>query len=133
MPTLAFAEAIALGALGRMAELELRVANVATLVSNLWEPLIQIAFRLQAPAHTAAARPLLERAVTGSATVCGLVSRVGAVRGGHYAKARLAAGSMPANVEINHEGRCGRCGRALTVPESVASGIGPESALKMAA
>lgn len=24
-----------------------------------------------------------------------------------------------------HEGRCGRCGRALTVPESIASGIGP--------
>lgn len=27
-----------------------------------------------------------------------------------------------------HEGRCGRCGRKLTVPSSVASGIGPECA-----
>jgi hypothetical protein len=27
--------------------------------------------------------------------------------------------------EFWHEGRCGRCGRALTTPESIASGIGP--------
>lgn len=26
---------------------------------------------------------------------------------------------------LHHEGRCGRCGRTLTVPESVESGIGP--------
>ena len=31
-------------------------------------------------------------------------------------------------LEVWHEGRCGRCGRALTVPESIASGIGPECA-----
>jgi hypothetical protein len=29
------------------------------------------------------------------------------------------------DAEFWHEGRCGRCGRALTVPESIASGIGP--------
>jgi Family of unknown function (DUF6011) len=29
-------------------------------------------------------------------------------------------------VEVHHEGRCGRCGRALTVPESIKSGFGPE-------
>jgi len=34
------------------------------------------------------------------------------------------------NVEIWHEGRCGRCGRALTHPDSIASGIGPECARK---
>ncbi len=28
----------------------------------------------------------------------------------------------------HHEGRCGRCGRKLTVPSSVESGIGPECA-----
>lgn len=28
--------------------------------------------------------------------------------------------------EFNHAGRCGRCGRLLTTPESVAAGIGPE-------
>lgn len=31
-------------------------------------------------------------------------------------------------LEIFHEGRCGRCGRVLTVPESVESGFGPECA-----
>lgn len=34
--------------------------------------------------------------------------------------------AVPADVEFWHEGRCCRCGRALTVPESIASGIGPE-------
>lgn len=29
-------------------------------------------------------------------------------------------------VEVWHEGRCGKCGRKLTVPESIESGIGPE-------
>lgn len=34
--------------------------------------------------------------------------------------------------EIWHEGKCGRCGRKLTVPESIEAGIGPECASKMA-
>jgi Family of unknown function (DUF6011) len=33
--------------------------------------------------------------------------------------------------EVWHEGRCGRCGRKLTVPESIASGFGPECAGKV--
>lgn len=33
--------------------------------------------------------------------------------------------------KTHHEGTCGRCGRALTVPESIESGIGPECAKKM--
>jgi hypothetical protein len=41
-----------------------------------------------------------------------------------------AAGTVPttllAQAECWHEGRCGRCGRALTVPASIASGFGPE-------
>lgn len=32
---------------------------------------------------------------------------------------------------IRHEGRCGRCGRTLTVPASIDAGIGPECASKM--
>jgi hypothetical protein len=32
--------------------------------------------------------------------------------------------------EFWHEGRCGRCGRKLTVPESIANGMGPECAGK---
>ena len=42
----------------------------------------------------------------------------------------LAAGEMPPNVEIWHEGRCGRCARALTVPESIATGLGPVCATR---
>jgi hypothetical protein len=34
-------------------------------------------------------------------------------------------------VEFRHEGRCGRCGRALTVPSSIDSGLGPECAGKV--
>jgi hypothetical protein len=34
------------------------------------------------------------------------------------------------DIEVWHEGRCGRCGRMLTVPESIARGIGPECASK---
>lgn len=34
--------------------------------------------------------------------------------------------SMRDDLEVWHEGRCGRCGRALTVPESIERGIGPE-------
>lgn len=33
---------------------------------------------------------------------------------------------LPDPILIHHEGRCGRCGRRLTVPESVESGYGPE-------
>jgi hypothetical protein len=38
---------------------------------------------------------------------------------------------LPAGYKIQHEGRCGRCGRTLTVPESIEAGIGPECATKM--
>lgn len=45
-----------------------------------------------------------------------------------WAWPRLAAGALPDALEVWHEGRCGRCGRALTVPESIARGLGPECA-----
>jgi len=44
---------------------------------------------------------------------------------------KLSQNTMPPKLEIWHEGRCGRCARKLTVPESVASGFGPECAGKM--
>jgi hypothetical protein len=34
--------------------------------------------------------------------------------------------NLPSVVSVFHEGRCGRCGRKLTVPESVETGFGPE-------
>lgn len=41
---------------------------------------------------------------------------------------RLVGNRVPGNVEIFHEGRCGKCGRLLTNPESVERGFGPECA-----
>jgi Family of unknown function (DUF6011) len=57
-----------------------------------------------------------------------LASSAPSVEAFRWTFARLALGHMPGNVEIWHEGRCGRCGRALTVPESIALGLGPECA-----
>jgi uncharacterized protein DUF6011 len=50
-----------------------------------------------------------------------------------WAWEKVRGGSLPATLEVWHEGRCGRCGRLLTVPESVASGLGPECAGRVAA
>jgi len=48
-----------------------------------------------------------------------------------WAWKKLSAGIMPEGMGVFHEGRCGRCSRRLTTPESVSSGIGPECAKKM--
>jgi hypothetical protein len=39
--------------------------------------------------------------------------------------------ALPPPAGIHHEGRCGRCGRLLTVPDSILSGIGPECAKRI--
>lgn len=36
--------------------------------------------------------------------------------------------SLHPELAVHHEGRCGRCGRTLTVPSSIETGIGPECA-----
>lgn len=38
---------------------------------------------------------------------------------------RVTRGDLPTQCEVWHEGRCGRCGRSLTVPESIETGLGP--------
>lgn len=38
----------------------------------------------------------------------------------------IVAGNMPPEMEVRHEGACGRCGRTLTVPASIDKGFGPE-------
>lgn len=49
-----------------------------------------------------------------------------------WALPKLHAGAkMPSSFSIHHEGRCGRCGRELTVPESIETGIGPDCAEQM--
>jgi hypothetical protein len=41
----------------------------------------------------------------------------------------IAAGEgIPEGYTIQHEGKCCKCGRPLTVPESIENGIGPECA-----
>lgn len=55
----------------------------------------------------------------------------GPVRAFRWVYERLVRRELPPQTEIWHEGRCGRCGRMLTVPESVAAGIGPECAGRM--
>lgn len=44
---------------------------------------------------------------------------------------RIAAGRDIAPAALYHEGRCGRCGRLLTTPESVTAGVGPECQRRM--
>jgi len=41
---------------------------------------------------------------------------------------QLARGVVPAAAVFRHEGRCGRCARALTTPASVDTGLGPDCA-----
>lgn len=41
---------------------------------------------------------------------------------------RVQDNRLPDSLEVWHEGYCGRCGRSLTVPESVARGLGPDCA-----
>lgn len=40
-------------------------------------------------------------------------------------------GALLRQAEVWHEGVCGRCGRRLTVPESIETGFGPECAGKV--
>jgi hypothetical protein len=39
---------------------------------------------------------------------------------------------LGSSLEVWHEGRCGCCGRKLTVPDSIAAGLGPECAKRAA-
>lgn len=50
------------------------------------------------------------------------------VRAFRYFFEHATQGDLPPALEVRHEGRCGRCGRLLTVPESLDRGIGPECA-----
>lgn len=51
-----------------------------------------------------------------------------AVRAFAWSWRYLSDGKVPEQLEVWHEDRCGRCGRALTVPESIETGLGPECA-----
>jgi hypothetical protein len=49
----------------------------------------------------------------------------------NYLLAHLRHGRLPEDMIVRHEGRCGRCARVLTTPESIQRGIGPECWTKM--
>lgn len=40
--------------------------------------------------------------------------------------AHAMTGELPETCEFYHAGKCCRCGRKLTVPESITDGVGPE-------
>jgi hypothetical protein len=44
---------------------------------------------------------------------------------------RLKSDNLPDFLEVWHEGFCGKCGRRLTVPSSILTGIGPECIKKL--
>lgn len=47
-----------------------------------------------------------------------------------WAVSQVAKGVLPDGYSIHHEGKCGRCGRTLTTPDSLNRGLGPECASK---
>jgi len=49
----------------------------------------------------------------------------------NWTLAQLVKGKMPDGLEFYHAGKCGACGRTLTVPESIRTGLGPVCAGKM--
>ena len=48
-----------------------------------------------------------------------------------YVLNKLKTDSLSELVEVWHEGKCGKCGRPLTVPSSILTGIGPSCAKKL--
>lgn len=48
------------------------------------------------------------------------------VRVFQYVINKLKLNNLPDFIEVWHEGKCGKCGRTLTVPSSILSGLGPE-------
>lgn len=65
----------------------------------------------------------------------GAKSRIGrdapSVKAFEWVFVRLLAGRVPETCDVYHEGKCGRCKRALTHPDSIETGLGPECLRKM--
>lgn len=68
--------------------------------------------------------------LTQKAKVAGITYQTGYVVAIMWVLQNLFAGVEPKNTEIWHAGRCGRCGRKLTVPESILLGMGSDCASK---
>jgi hypothetical protein len=48
-----------------------------------------------------------------------------------YVLNKLKLNILPKSIEVWHEGSCGKCGRPLTVPSSILTGLGPSCAKKL--
>lgn len=53
------------------------------------------------------------------------------VKAMRYFWRHIQKGHLPPHCTVRHEGACGRCGRKLTVPESIDSGLGPDCRRQM--
>ncbi len=53
------------------------------------------------------------------------------VRVFEYVLNKLKSNNLTELIEVWHEGTCGKCGRPLTVPSSILTGIGPSCAKKL--
>jgi len=49
----------------------------------------------------------------------------------YFVREVLNQNRLPEHLEVFHEGHCGRCGKTLTVPESIETGFGPECSDKI--
>lgn len=49
----------------------------------------------------------------------------------NWVVSNLKNGTLPSIIEIWHDGRCGKCGKQLTVPKSIEVGIGPDCAKRI--
>jgi len=48
-----------------------------------------------------------------------------------YVINKLKSDNLPDFIEVWHEGFCGKCGKRLTVPQSIETGLGPECIKKL--
>ncbi len=61
----------------------------------------------------------------------GLTEQTPSVKAFAWAFGNFAKGIVPEKLEFWHAGRCARCGRPLTVPQSIEDGFGPECITKV--
>lgn len=107
-------------------------------------------FKVSKPDEMDPARPLYFVGVLNGSSNEANYSYLGLIRGDafeHGRKSKITADAPSAkaarwivertlhgqnlpNCDVYHEGKCARCGRRLTVPESILSGFGPECATR---
>ena len=69
--------------------------------------------------------------LTNKARMAGITMETNSVSVFTWMLRNLGSNNFEEKIEIWHAGRCGRCGRKLTVPESIFSGYGSECLSKL--